>query len=253
MDQQIRPWMYKVASETPALIFCILLLLLISYIFSLFNLYALIGLVVIGLIYVRLNQAQYIGNAIKVHNYQFADLYDIFKNQAKRLNISKAGLYIKQDPEMNAFALGITRCSIVLTSALVEQMNQKELSFVIGHELGHFKAKHTIISTLINPLGTGNVFSSLIFGLWQRQTELSADRCGLILVKDIDVAISSMVKLSVGGKLYSQINMQGYISQISKSNDATVKLSEILLDHPLTTTRIRKLYIYWKEHFISKT
>ena len=128
----------------------------------------------------------------------------------------------------------------------------KELNFTLAHELGHYKAGHTKISTLINPLGSTNIFSNIIFGFWQRKTEYSADRCGLILSKDLDSGITALLKLSIGGKLFEDFNLNGYLAQIKKADTTSVKLSELLIDHPLTTNRIRKLIYFWKESFTIK-
>lgn len=252
MYTKIHPWMFRMPKEYASLLVSISLLLLCAYIFSLINLYLVLGLLIAGIIYVKLAQSQYIGNAVRVHGGQFTELYDVFISHAKKLGISRASLYIRQDPNLNAFTIGITRCTVVLTSSLVEQFSNDELSFVIGHELGHFAAGHTTLSTLINPLGTGNIFANFIFGFWQRKTELTADRCGLILTNDIDNAISSVIKLSIGGKLYTKMDKESYLQQLSNTQSISVKLSELLLDHPLHTNRIKSLYVFWKQNFKNK-
>jgi Zn-dependent protease with chaperone function len=209
-------------------------------------------LLVLGIIYVQLNQAQFLGNAIRIYQNQFPEIYEIFRIHAVNLQINKASLYIVQNPIPNAYTIGITSCSVILTSGLVEQFSLKELNFTLAHELGHYKAGHTKISTLINPLGSTNIFSNIIFGFWQRKTEYSADRCGLILSKDLDSGITALLKLSIGGKLFEDFNLNGYLAQIKKADTTSVKLSELLIDHPLTTNRIRKLIYFWKESFTIK-
>lgn len=201
------------------------------------------------IIYIRLQQAQYLGNAIRVHKKQYPEIYETFRKQAINLGIHRASLYIKQDPYLQAFTLGITSCTVVLTSALVEQLNKKELDYVIGHELGHYKAGHTKISTLFVPLGVNNVLSGLVFGIWNRKAEYSCDRCGLILTKDIDSAISALIKLAVGEKLYKKLDFKGYVAQIKTADKTSVKFSELLGDHPLITNRIKNLVIFWRESF----
>lgn len=246
---EIKPWMFRSPNEHWALLFSIFLLLIVGFVLSTFNLYLAIGAFVIGLLYVRLQHAQYLGSAIKIHSTQYPEIFDLFKDHARRLRIHKAHIYIKQDPSPNAYTIGINSCSIILTSALVEQFTQRELSFAIAHELGHFKAGHTKISSIVSPLGAGNIFSNILFGFWQRKAEYSADRCALILTKDIDSGITSLMKLTVGGTLFGKINMQGYISQIKSSQKVSVALSELLVDHPLATNRIRNLLLFWKEAF----
>lgn len=248
----IKPWMYRVPGENIAFLVTIVILFGISLILSWVNVYLFSLLFIGGIIYVRLSQARYKGDAIRVHGQQFEEIYSMFIDSAKKLGIERAALYINQDPYLQAFTIGITSCTIVLTSALVEQMTKKELAFVIAHELGHYRAGHTKFSTLFVPLGNGTI-TNLIFGFWGRKTEYSSDRCGLIMTKDIDSAISSLLKLSLGGKLYDQLNIKGYLAQLKDARDGYVRTGEMLGDHPLISNRIINALMFWKEQFVSKT
>lgn len=244
--------MYRYPGENIAFILTIVILFSIGLVLSWIDVY-LFAIVFIGiLVYVRLTQARYKGDAIRVHGTQFKQIYDVFHLYAKTLGIQKASLYITQDPYLNAFTLGITSCTVVLNSALVEQLDQKEISFVIAHELGHYAAGHTKLSTLFTPLG-GGVFSDLVLGFWSRKTEYSSDRCGVILTKDIDSSISAILKLALGGKLFKEINISGYLSQLKDSQDRLVGASELLGSHPLVANRIINLMKFWTEQFEKKT
>ena len=251
--KQIEPWMFRVPYEYLALLVTLAILLTISFFLYTFNIYVFLLVLFGAVIYVQLQQAQFLGNAIMVHRNQYPEIYEVFKNHATILGLSRASLYIIQDPYLQAFTLGITNCTVVLTSALVEYLDQKELNFVIGHELGHYKAGHTKLSTLFTPIGSNNVLTGLVFGLWNRKTEYSCDRCGLILTRDIDGAISALIKLAVGKKLYKRLDIRGYVAQIKTAERSSVKLSELLGDHPLTTNRIKNLMLFWKENFVVKS
>lgn len=245
----VSSWMFRVSGEWFALAASVLVLVFVGWLFSVLDVYVFFGVLLLGLVYVRLQQAQYLGNGVRVHGKQFSDIYEIFRKQAAKLGVSKASLFIVQDPNLNAFALGVSSCTVVLTSALVEQMNRKELAFVMAHELGHYVAGHTKLSSFISPLGTNNYVSSLVFGFWLRKSEYTADRCGLIMTRDINSAISSMLKLSVGAILYKEMNMMGYVEQIAKSKHRLVAVSELLGDHPLLVNRIGHLMSFWEEDF----
>jgi len=248
-SQKVEAWMFRVPYEHLALIVSLTIIIIASYVLYTLDLYLLILILVGVVIYVRLQQSQYLGNAIRVHQNQYPEIFEIFKSQAIQLGVPRASLYIKQDPYLQAFTLGITSCTVVLTSAIVEQLSKKELKFVIGHELGHYKAGHTKISSLIIPIGANNVLSGFVFGIWNRKAEYSCDRCGLILTKDIDSSISALIKLAVGKKLYKKLDIKGYVSQIKTANRTSVKFSELLGDHPLITNRIKSLMLFWRESF----
>ncbi len=250
---KVEAWMFRVPREHLAFLLSLATLIGISLFLYIFDIYIFLFVLFGAVIYVRLQQAQFLGNAIRVHKGQYSDIYELFRDQATKLELPRASLYIIQDPYLNAFTLGITSCTVVLNSALVEQLSQKELSFVIGHELGHYKAGHTKLSTLFIPIGNNNVLSGLIFGLWSRKTEYSCDRCGLILTKNIDSALSALIKLAVGKKLYEQLNIKGYVAQIKTAEMSSVKFSEFLISHPLITNRIKNLMLFWRESFMIKS
>jgi Zn-dependent protease with chaperone function len=249
MNQDVKAWMFRSKNEFLSLFFSIALLLVIGIILSTINFYMVVGLFFAGLIFIHLQQAQYLGSAVRVYESQFPKIYKEFVNLARLLRIRRATLYIKQDPNLNAFTLGVNKCTVVLTSALVEQLTPQELKFVLAHELGHFKAGHTFISSLINPIGMNNILNTYVFGFWQRKAEYTADRCGLVLTKDVNSSISGLIKLSIGGALYKSMDIQAYATQVSKSDGIAVKLSEMLSDHPLITNRVRNLLSFWKESF----
>lgn len=251
-NDRIESWMFRVPHEHFALLVTLLIMFSIAFVVYAINIYVFLLLLIGVIVYIQLQQAQYLGNAVMVHKKQYPEIYNSFRSKAEKLGISRASLYIIQDPYLQAFTLGITHGTVVLTSALVEQLNQKELDFAIGHELGHYKAGHTKLSTLFLPIGRNNVLSGLIFGLWSRKTEYSCDRCGLILTKDIDSAISVLIKLAMGGKLYKKLDIEGYVAQIKTAEKTSVKFSELLGEHPLTTNRIKNLMIFWKENFVVK-
>src|SRR5262245_65916509 len=104
-------------------------------------------------------------------------------------------MYLELDPTPNAYTYGHTRPFIVLTSGLVDMLDDEERFFIIAHELGHIKAGHvlyTIIARNIaeiiaiigqSTLGVGALLGqSLVIALqdWYGREELSADGDGLL-------------------------------------------------------------------------
>jgi Zn-dependent protease with chaperone function len=248
-ELKIESWMFRSKYEYISLIFTIFLVLLFGFLLSTINIYITLFAFVMGVVLIRLQQAQYIGNAIKVDENQFSDIFEVFNNFTNRLDIKRVNLFLKQDPVINAYTLGLEDCTVVLTTSLVENLTKKELQFVIAHELGHYKLGHTKISSLINPVGMSNFVNTYIFGFWQRKAEISADQCALILTKDIDSAISSLIKITIGSKLFDKLNLEAYISQIESSESMSTNVSEMLNSHPHISKRIKNLLYFWKNYF----
>src|SRR5699024_376299 len=118
---------------------------------------------------------------------------------------------------INAEAAGIEKPFVTINMAGLTLLEKEELQFLLAHELGHIRFKHVEKLMLSRHLPT---FLRMIPGAsliakpleaslarWQQYAELSADRIGLLMVEDINVAIRTLMKLSgVPPKFYSQMN-----------------------------------------------
>ena len=106
-------------------------------------------------------------------------------------------MYVQADPTLNALTVGMDRPIIVLSSGMVHHLDDDEMRFVIGHELGHALSGHAVYRTILMHLmrlaGTigwipvgGWALRAIIAGLmeWQRKSELSGDRAGLLCGQD---------------------------------------------------------------------
>jgi Zn-dependent protease with chaperone function len=246
----IETWMFKKSGETLALLFSLSLVVILMYFLYELNFWLLIGYLFVNLIYIKLRQAQLLGSALRVQPTQFPELYNALLTFAKKLETPKVNMYIVQDPNPNAYTFGFGTASIVLASSLVENLTQKELEFVIAHELGHVKAGHNIILSLLSPLDQGFFYSNLLFSFWQRAAEYTSDRCAIALTGDIDSGISALVKISAGLKIMNGFNLDAYREQLLKADSSSVSFGEMLLSHPVTSNRIREMIIYKKESFV---
>ena len=123
-------------------------------------------------------------------------------------------LYVYSDPRPRALALGIDRPFVVVNSGMIDMLDDDELRFVLGHELGHVLSGHALYTTmLVQLLRVSNALSWLPVGAlglraviaalyeWSRKAELSSDRAGLLATQDPAAALRCHMKLAGGGKL----------------------------------------------------
>ncbi|MBP7927909.1 M48 family metallopeptidase, partial [Patescibacteria group bacterium] len=126
----------RVKGERTAFVTLLILIAVLTYVFIETNLYLISAAIIGGFIYIRLLQAQQLGNSIKITEHQLPDIYRLVKHCTRRLGLKKTpNVFITQDPTMNAYTMGFkTPYIIVLNSGLVEKLSPQELTFVIGHE-----------------------------------------------------------------------------------------------------------------------
>ena len=131
---------------------------------------------------------------MRVDERQFARLHRLLAEVGRSLDVSDLPeMYVAADPALSAATVGMDRPIIVLSSGLVHHLDDDELRFVIGHELGHAVSGHAVYRTLLmRLLGLGGLLYAVPGGAigirmvtvglleWSRKAELSADRAGLL-------------------------------------------------------------------------
>jgi Zn-dependent protease with chaperone function len=184
----------------------------------------------------RIYYLQNIADNVRVTPRMFPRLHRALGWGCKILDLPEPELYVTLDPTPNAYTYGHTRPFIVLTSGLIDMLDDEERFFVVAHELGHIKAQHVLYTVLARniaalvemvgraTLGIGSLLGQgLVLALrnWYRQSELTADRAGLLCVQDIEPCIRVFMKLAGGAyRLYSEMDQREFMRQIRAYNDA---------------------------------
>jgi Zn-dependent protease with chaperone function len=160
---------------------------------------------------------------------------------------------------------------IVVRSALLDQMNNRELIAVLGHELGHLHAEHPLYQSVAHTLLQGGASASHAVRLlslpirrallrWTRCAELTADRAGLLASRDLHACISVMLIFAGGNRpgtsTRTQIRLAPFIRQCrelarmrARDSVDNVLGTFLTLDrtHPHLAWRVMHL-IQWIEH-----
>ncbi len=204
-------------------------------------------------IIVWIRQGQLMGGAAKVSEKQFPRIHALATEAAYGLGMQQPEVYIMQDPTLNAFAIGfLGKKSVVLHSATVEAMDDKELQHIIGHEFSHIKCGHTNLIVLTSSSDGVDVpvisqLLGFIFLFWSRKAEYTCDRGGLLACRDPRAAIGAICKLAVGPTLFAQLDIDDFLNQrmAIDQNDVS-KLSESFATHPYLVKRIHAIQQYFE-------
>jgi hypothetical protein len=194
------------------------------------------------------------GTLVRVSSRQFPEIYDAGSSAATRLSTAPVPVYVKRSSEQNIYTLGLSsQPLIVITSAMIDQMSNESLQFFIGREIGHIRAGHAWLRTLLRPLGAGipvigKLLDSVIFGDWMNRTELTADRAGFIACDSLTVAVSTMLKFGVGTRLFEKLDIREFLEQLNDVRSVGGRVTEIVSEQPYLIQRIRRLVRFALSH-----
>ncbi|WP_078900461.1 M48 family metallopeptidase [Streptomyces sp. SBT349] len=203
----------------------------------------------------------YLSDSVRVSERQFPGLHMLLRDACYTLDLKAVpALYVTQDPRPNAMCVGLDQPFIVVTSGLVELMDEDEMRAVIGHEVGHALSGHAVYRTLLLfltnlavrvawiPLG-GMAVMAIVSALreWHRTAELSADRAGLLAGQDPRASIRALMKLA-GGNHLSEMNTDAFLEQADEYEaggdlrDSVLKILNVMpRTHPFAVVRAAQL------------
>jgi Zn-dependent protease with chaperone function len=143
-------------------------------------------------------EAQLMGNAVKMSEKQFPDLYEMAIECAAVLAVDRLPkIYVTNftrlfpDPENETFTIGSNTDPVIITSAsITSRLSSEEFKFEIGREMGHIKCGHPQVLALAQMIKSAAA-SGLSFGV----EGLGGDKGG---------ALSKLVTGIIGSSLVDQ-------------------------------------------------
>lgn len=182
------------------------------------------------------------GSGIKVSHEQFPEVNKLIEEYCTVLRMEvPETIIINQGGWLNAFASRLLRKDILVIYAdvleLAYEKGEKELAFVICHELAHIKLGHArwhwahIPGSFVPFFGTA----------YSRACEYTCDRIARKIVPD--GALYGLVALTAGNKLYKRVNLSALYEQQEKDWDFWTWFHEIKSTHPNLINRIKAIGI----------
>ncbi|WP_069811444.1 M48 family metallopeptidase [Streptomyces sp. TP-A0874] len=214
-----------------------------------------------GLLPERSLRLLFLSDSVRVGDQQFAYLNTMLLDACYILDLKKVPqMYVKQDPQPNAMCIGLDEPIIVLSTGLIELLDEEEMRAVIGHEVGHALSGHAVYRTILLfftglavrvawiPLGSVAIMAlTTALREWFRKSELSADRAGLLVGQDLQASMRGLMKLAGGNHLH-EMNVDAFLAQAEEYEasgdlrDSVLKILNVLpRSHPFATVRAAEL------------
>jgi Zn-dependent protease with chaperone function len=201
----------------------------------------------------------FLANAVKVGDTQFPAVRKAVADASEVLGMeTPPETFVTQNPFLTAGAYGVKTPFIVVSSSFVDILDPVELQVLMGHETGHILSGHAVYKTLLWILlrmsETALNISPLIlmpiigaFRDWERKSELSADRAGLLATQDEEACYRLLMKMA-GGKDVGQMNMNDFFAQAEEYENSKHVLDQLykMLNtmnqtHPFAVVRLKDL------------
>ena len=169
---------------------------------------------------------EYAGNGVHVNSQSLPEVYGVLRDVCDVLGAEVVPDFSLMWYYGVAAGLeGVKRPVITAMSGAIDLLNREELTFLLGHEMGHQMCGHkpyhmmleTLFLPLINTIPGGDKWIGLIRTSllnWYRVSDFTADRMGLLACQDIHASLSTLVKISgIPKRFFDSINVDAFIKQ----------------------------------------
>jgi Zn-dependent protease with chaperone function len=160
---------------------------------------------------------------------------------------------------LNAATYGVESDSFILIhSATVDRLNDAQLRFVIGHECGHIQNSHVTYGTALHFLTHASAGfvrwivtpASVALKAWSRRAEITCDRAGLLVCRDLNEATRTLIMLAGGAQsLVEEVNVEAYLAQLEDLGKGLGRVSEYFHSHPYLPKRLRALQLFAESEY----
>ncbi len=205
-------------------------------------------------------------NGIRLGPRQLPDVWKRAILAARILGLpAMPDVYIAGDQMWQTYTFGTDNSAfIVLGTAVLNNFHDDELLFMLAREMGHCRAGHALWKTVIRFLaGDTGLHGGLLSGgilnaisptkliggaiempllIWSRQSDITADRAGLLAVGDEALARRVLLAWSIrSNNLLKKINLEEWMKQEDASDDQITRISELTTSTSMYTTRRLRL------------
>ncbi|MCX6266526.1 MAG: M48 family metallopeptidase [Bacteroidetes bacterium] len=203
------------------------------------------------------NEWKYIleGHSFKATRELAPKLHELFASVVETLEFTEpVEFFINNSQEFNAWSMSSLEAGephiVNINAGLVDKLDDEELRFVVGHEIGHLITHNASIMKLINFVFPDAARIPVILNhkiqLWQKLAELSADRYGFIASPKLEKCVSGFFKLA-SGLAAERINFD-YTAYLTENERILGFFRDNkagnLMSHPINPIRIKGIQLF---------
>lgn len=196
------------------------------------------------------------GHCLKVDKDILPEFNALCQDVKKRLGFMEpVDFYVTGDSSINAFSVTAEKKGephiVNINSSMFDLMDEQEMRFVIGHELGHIINKDSALKNLIYfvfPQEDTNIpiILSYKIRLHDQLAELVADRYGFLANGDLNACVTAFFKMASGldlGKM--NVSMDALLEDNRKRLDYFLKGKGLSrYDHPVNPIRVQAINLF---------
>lgn len=155
---------------------------------------------------------QFLGSSLKMSSSNFPEVYDVFELACEVLDFDKRPqIYVMREMLYDCVTVGVENTIIVIGTELLEELDEQELLFIFGRQIGHIQSQHVlyleiaqVLPVLMDAisaatLGLGGLLSTgiqLALVEWLQTAQYTADRAGILACQDVTAACTALIKIA---------------------------------------------------------
>ena len=192
-----------------------------------------------------------LSNSVRVSKEIFPKVQSAIDDVFKNLNLEnkfnffitanhfETQAYCSMMPESN-------NAEVVITSKMIDLLNNDELKSVIAHEVSHFYYQHNLYP---NPNTAKSQLEFLNLLHLSRAAEISADRAGFLGSGNLENCLRAMLKITSGlGEEHLQFNFSNYLNQLRELEEVKGDKLQLYATHPTFLNRMQALIWFSMSH-----
>lgn len=199
-------------------------------------------------------RTELLGTAVKVTDQQYPRVWRAAKAAGAALRVQVPVVFAAPSSSIKVKVLGTEDSPhLIVNMELAETLDEVELIAAIGHELGHLQNGHILYATALHYLTGSAAFfvrwvvqpAIMTLQAWSRRAEVTCDRAALLAVRDLDKALTSMVKLELGVDKGSAFDAAEYLKSVTDVKKGGFgRFAEVFRSHPYLPKRIQALRLF---------